>query len=176
MTGGMVVPYVWGLLFLDESFSLLRIVGLLVIIVAIVLSNFDVAKSSPKIIALCVAIFFLNGGCSVVSKLCQIPGTYGVVRPTDFVFLTGVTRSLLCTLALLLFRKHPSSESDRAIDFNKALPIIVCSAAVCGVAYLFQLIGASNLPATVLYPIISGGSIIFSTLVGMLCFKEKPNV
>ena len=176
MTGGMVVPYVFGLLFLDEPFSFLRILGLVVIVAAIVLSNYSVTRSSSKTIALCVAIFFLNGGCSVVSKLCQIPGAYGVVRPTDFVLLTGVTRTLLCTVALLLFRKHSPSESDRAIDFKKVLPIIVCSATVSGVAYLFQLIGASNLPATVLYPIISGGSIIFSTLVGMLCFKEQPNV
>lgn len=27
MTGGMIVPYVWGLLFLDEPFSLLRTFG-----------------------------------------------------------------------------------------------------------------------------------------------------
>ncbi|MBQ4559467.1 MAG: EamA family transporter [Tyzzerella sp.] len=56
------------------------------------------------------------------------------------------------------------------------LPIILCSAVVSGVSYMLQLIGAVNLPATVLYPIVSGGSIIFSTIAGMICFKERPNL
>lgn len=176
MTGGMVVPYVWGLIFLNEPLNELRLVGLFVIIVAIVLSNYNVAKSSPKMIALCIVIFFLNGGSSVVSKLCQTPSAYGVVEPKDFVFWTGVTRFLLCSVTLLVSRRKESSENEEGVDFKKVIPIIVCSAVVSGVSYMFQLIGAANLPATVLYPIVSGGSIIFSTLAGMLCFKEKPNV
>lgn len=176
MTGGMVVPYVWGLLFLDESLSGLRLVGLLIIIFAIILSNYSVAKSSPKTIALCVVIFFLNGGCSVVSKLCQTPSAYGVVEPIDFVFLTGVTRFILCSVALLILKFRTPSEKSEGANYKNVFLIIVCSAVVSGVSYMLQLIGAANLPATVLYPIVSGGSIIFSTLVGMLCFKEKPNI
>lgn len=180
MTGGMVVPYVWGLLFLDEPLSGLRIIGLVVIIVAIVLSNFNVAKSTPKIIALCVVIFFLNGGCSVSSKLCQTPSAYGVVRPTDFVFLTGVIRFVLCSIALLISKRKETDKGSLSIgekvQFKQVIPIMVCSAVVSGVSYMLQLIGAANLPATVLYPIVSGGSIIFSTIAGMICFKEKPSV
>ena len=43
-----------------------------------------------------------------------------------------------------------------------------------GVSYLFQLKGAINLPATVLYPFITGGSIIFTALAGRVFFGEKP--
>ena len=42
MSGGMTVPYVWGLLFLDEKFSLLRTLGLVIIILGIVFSNFRI--------------------------------------------------------------------------------------------------------------------------------------
>lgn len=43
-----------------------------------------------------------------------------------------------------------------------------------GMAYLFQLKGALSLPATVLYPFVTGGSIIFTALAGRIFFGEKP--
>ena len=40
MIGGMVLPYIWGLVFFDESFSAVRTIGLIVIIGGVFLSNF----------------------------------------------------------------------------------------------------------------------------------------
>jgi drug/metabolite transporter (DMT)-like permease len=37
------------------------------------------------------------------------------------------------------------------------------------------LTGAINVPATVLYPLISGGSIFLTTVLDLIIFKEKPN-
>lgn len=176
MTGGMVVPYVWGLLFLDEPFRILRLFGLLVIIAAIVLSNINTKRSNKKILLLCCVIFFLNGGCSVSSKLCQTPNPYGTVAPTVFVFLTGIIRFVLCGAALLVTKKDRNAKQGAAFRIKGMLPIIVGAAVVSGTSYALQLVGAANLPATVLYPIVSGGSIIFSTLAGMLFFHEKPNL
>lgn len=73
-------------------------------------------------------------------------------------------------------RVEAEEENGEKLEFRNVLPIILCSAVVSGVSYMLQLIGAANLPATVLYPIVSGGSIIFSTITGMLCFKERPNL
>ena len=39
--------------------------------------------------------------------------------------------------------------------------------------YFLQLIGAANLPASVLYPMVTGGSIIFSAIAGVIIFKEQ---
>lgn len=174
MTGGMIVPYVWGLAFLDEPFRVLRLIGLLVIVAAIVVSNVGAKRSNGKILLLCCIIFFLNGGCSVSSKLCQTDNPYGIVSPTVFVFITGVFRFVLCGAALLFTKKNNGQAA--AVSIKKVLLIIVGAAIVSGTSYALQLFGAANLPATVLYPIVSGGSIIFSTLAGMLLFHEKPNL
>lgn len=176
ITGGMMVPYVWGILFLNEQLSVLRLTGLIIIVVAIILSNCSTVKTTPKTMVLCVVIFFLNGGCSVISKLCQIPGAYGIVEPTEFVMWTGITRFLLCSTVLFILRFKTHQENAERSDFRAVLPIIVGSAVVSGVSYMLQLIGAANLPATVPYPIVSGGSIIFSTIAGAICFKEKPGI
>lgn len=47
------------------------------------------------------------------------------------------------------------------------------SAAIGGTSYFLQLYGAKSLPATLLYPFITGGSIVFSTMIGTVMFKEK---
>jgi multidrug transporter EmrE-like cation transporter len=47
------------------------------------------------------------------------------------------------------------------------------AAAISGISYLLQLTGAKELPATVLYPMVTGGCIIFSALSGRIFFKEK---
>lgn len=175
MTGGMTVPYVWGLVFLDEPFSILRLLGLVVIIAAIVLSNLGDKRSNMKILLLCCIIFFLNGGCSVSSKLSQTENPYGVVSPMVFVCLTGILRFVLCSIALP-FTKKSDDQVPQAFPFRKILPIILCAAIVNGTFFALELVGAANLPASVLYPIVSGGSIIFSTFAGVLLFHEKPTL
>ncbi|GEM_PF-6484974 len=48
MSGGMVLPYVFGLLFLNEPFSLFRTAALILILAGVVLSNDDNEKVNPK--------------------------------------------------------------------------------------------------------------------------------
>ena len=55
----------------------------------------------------------------------------------------------------------------------KITGIILLSALTGGVSYLLQLIGAKDIPATVLYPLVTGGSIVMCALAGFVVFKEK---
>ena len=66
-------------------------------------------------------------------------------------------------------------KGGRSIIFPRLLPILLGSAVASGASYLLQLIGAKTLPATVLYPIITGGSVIFTALAGFVAFHERPS-
>lgn len=58
--------------------------------------------------------------------------------------------------------------------FHLLTLLILLTAVANGISYmLFQLIGAVKLPATVLYPLITGGTIILSSLADFLIYKEK---
>ena len=74
MMGGAIVPYIYGLIFLDEPITLPRVVALLMIVAAVVInsSGGKTGKQSVKFIILCIAVFLLNGAVSVVSKMHQI--------------------------------------------------------------------------------------------------------
>ena len=177
MTGGMTIPYVWGLMFLDEEFSILRTVGLLVIILSMVITNLDKNKPTFKQILLCIVVFVLNGFTSVVSKEHQISTL--AVSSSAFVLLTGVAKAVISVpiyIAVKCKKKNViKTESGKPkTSLLKTAGIVFGAALISGVSYLLQLIGARELPATVVYPIITGGCIIFTAIAGWLFFKEKP--
>ncbi len=171
MTGGMVLPYIFGVMFLDEELTILRSIGLLLITASVILSNTGIKKPSKTQILLCVLIFFLNGCVSIVSKLHQVEAVFKTVDSDSFVFLTSAIKALI-SLPIFLVLKKKSNLSFNP-DIKKILPIIALASIFSGISYMLQLIGAVSLPATVVYPLITGGSIIFSSIAGLLILKEK---
>ncbi len=177
MTGGMIIPYLWGIAFLDEKFSVLRTIGLVLIFLAVLISKLGEGKKSFKLIALCVAVFVMNGFVSVISKTHQIEQIYPTVSSEGFIILSNISRCFVCGLILIFntVKGENKEISVRKIVFDKKILLIFALVAIVdGASYLLQLNGAKELPATVLYPFITGGSIIFSAVFDLLIFKVKP--
>lgn len=167
MSGGMLLPYFVGVLAWNEQLSVLRILGVLLILGAVIFSNFTKQKANLKLLALCCTVFVLNGFVSIVSKYHQIV-PYQTVDSSTFVLYTGVTKAVLCFLALLFCKGRSGQFMQEKLSYG----IIISAALVCGTSYLLQLIGAKDLPATVLYPMITGGCMIASAVAGRVFFKE----
>lgn len=174
MTGGMVVPYICGVLFLDEPLTLIRTIGIILIILSLLITNLYGRKPDKSLIMLCIIVFFLNGFVSCFAKLHQVNTTYETVGTTDFVFWVGVIRVIICGLALLFVKRKNIDVEE--IDVKAVLPIVFLSAVVAGISSICQLKGAISIPATVLYPLLTGGTIILSTITGYIVFKEKLTV
>jgi len=170
MLGGMLLPYLFGVLFLEEPLTSLRVVGVLLIIAAVVCSGKTKYDFPMGIYLLCFAVFVLNGGVSIISKCHQISTAFPPVSSTAFVMYSGIAKFILSGTALLFCKKE-----SRALSFSakSAAAAVLGSAVIGGVSYMLQLIGARELPATVLYPIVTGGSILFSALAGSVFYKEK---
>lgn len=171
MSGGMILPYIFGVAFLNETLSVWRVAGLLLILFAVVLSNKSDRPVSKKVLGLCAAIFVFNGFVSIVSKSHQVASRYPAVSNTEFVLYTGLAKFFMSFVALLFCKKkRPVFTFAR----KGSVLLAVGSAVLSGISYSLQLMGAKHLPATVLYPIITGGAIIFSALSARVFFKEKP--
>ena len=192
MSGGMLVPAVFGWIFLGEPVLPLRILGVAVIIFSVILSNISKQKLNFALVALCVLVFFLNGGVSVFSKLHQINVDRNPVSSLDYMLIGDIFAfifNVLILACITVFKKRtPSSteESERsdAKEGNKRarlkrtliLLAIPYAATLIGYAsYFLQLEGARNLPASVLYPMITGGSVVLSGIFAFLFFKERLN-
>ena len=170
MSGGMIIPYVWGVAFLDEGMSMLRLAGCLLITVAIAVSNFKKDENNKKALLLCAAVFILNGFVSVTSKVHQINKVYETISTNSFIFWSSITKSILCTAFLL--NKKKESSTKKLMSKNVIL-LSAASAILGGVSSFVLLHGAKSIPATMLYPLNTGGTIILSALAGVICYKEK---
>ena len=174
MSGGMLVPAVWGWLFLNEDVTILRVLGVAVIVASIALSNSGDSRPSAGTLLKCCAVFFLNGFVSVFSKLHQVNTVYDAVGTTEYAML-GTVCSLLMSMALLavITLKNKSYKELRTQFRLRTLLLVPLYSAIGTVSSLFQLDGAKNLPASVLYPMITGGTIVLTGLFALLFFGEK---
>lgn len=171
MTGGMILPYIYGLLFMNEPFSIMRTIGLFIMVFGVIISNGTTNRKqkSSKILLLCIAVFVLNGGVSIVSKVHQAQATYECISASGFVGLSGMFKAVFAGIILCFVKGN--KENFRPT--GRVLIITAASALLGGVSYLLQLISAATLPATVMYPFTTGGSIIFSALADLIIFKEE---
>lgn len=174
MSGGMLVPAVWGWLFLGEPVKPLHVIGVVVIVASIVLSNSGTSRPTTKTILKCIAVFVLNGFVSVFSKLHQVNTAYTAVGTTEYAML-GTLASLLMSMALLsaLVVKNKTYGELRTHFRLRTLVLVPIYSAIGTVSSLLQLDGAKNLPASVLYPMITGGTIVLTGLFALLFFGEK---
>lgn len=173
MSGGMTVPYIYGVLFLGEELTFIRTLGLLLMITAITAVNFTKGKTDKEQIFLCIAVFLINGASSVISKVHQISPASEMVSSSDFVFLVMAVSSIIGMGAMLLVKEKKESKKVKSGSLKFLILLIFLGAVANGISYMLQLMGAVDLPATVLYPLITGGTIILSSLADFIIFKEK---
>ena len=174
MLGGMILPYFYGLLFLNEEITVAKVIAMMLMTFAIILQNSgdDGKRGKAVFYILCIAVFILNGAVSVVSKVHQSYPQYESVSNNGFVLLNNLMRFLLFGTMIPFIRK----QGTKMLNIKpKMYAVIIASAVISSVASFFQLVGASYLPASIQFPVISGGTIVFTALMGFLFFKECIN-
>ena len=71
--------------------------------------------------------------------------------------------------------KAVRKEKVKGAPLKKTLPLVVATTAVSGTSYVLQLNAAVKVNASVMYPMLTGGTIIFTSLMAWLCYREKPS-
>lgn len=195
MCGGMLMPYLYGVIFLNETINTARILGIILMLLSLAMPLLDSKaesggkKKTPAVYwLLCAVIFVLNGFVSIFSKVHQT-SQLETVGTIEFVFLSNLCNFVISLAAYLIFRSRVKGraepEPDDGISHGKlaaalgaTLPVMLGICAVTAVfdgsSYFLQLTGAKNLDASVLYPMITGGSVVLSALAAFIFFGEKP--
>ena len=187
MLGGMLLPFIYGMLFLGDAdgtgiVSLAaRFTGVALLTLSLVLPCLGEKKdkkNSRLFIILCVTVFILNGFVSITSKIHQIETVRQTVDATSFVVLTNGINGVASAVTLFFLCLRDKKPPELAKDFpvwKVILMPLVCGA-LNGSSYLCQLIAAaSDMPASVQYPMITGGTVILSAAVGRVFFGERQS-
>lgn len=173
MLGGVVVPYIYGIVFWRETVNLQKIAALLLVILAVWLntSGGKEQRQSVKFLLLCLAVSLLNGGTSVVSKVHQIEEVHPTISAQEFVALKNFARVVCFSLFLPFCKKN---EKTHRLS-PKMYAVMLVSAIASGVGYFLQLVCASYMPATILYPMVTCGTIVAVAAFDHICFGERLN-
>ena len=186
MLGGMLVPFFYGVWFLKESLSMAQILGTVLLTLFIILQA--ISQSGPKesngekqstktkvtFFILCLIIFFLNGLTGVIAKAHQISES-----AVDEVSFTVISCALTAIFSLILlgfeFLKDGGEKSKQVMTTFKLKPmwIMALIGATTYTGNFLHLIAANDVPASVQFPLVSGGVIVLSALVSFFIFREK---
>lgn len=164
MLGGMLLPFLLGVGFYDEKLNVFKIVCCVLIVVSVLL-NIKSGEQSKKAFLYYMAVFMLNGSVGVISKIHQ-SSAYAHTDSTGFMFLSSLAGIIISAVWLLIrYRKLP-------IVKGKSLIYASGYGIFNGIGNWFLLISLVNLPASVQYPLVTGGVMVFSTIISA-ARKEK---
>lgn len=190
MLGGMLLPYLFGIIWLKESISIARIIGVILLIISLVFpvaARRESGKSGALFLILCLSVFILNGGVGIVSKLHQVSESFDKSGTASFSFLSNMANGILSGILMTVIhfkqkdkKSTAAADNTEAVQINKTkiLPVVavIAAYALCnGISYTLQLLSAGNVPASVMYPIMTGGSVVLTAVAGFIFFREKPD-
>lgn len=163
MLGGMALPFVSGILFHGEPFTLAKAVYFIIITLALCLTVEKGEKKSGTIY--CIGIFVFNGMSGVISKI-YTAAPYTKMDSAGYSLFKTVVSVLIAAIILACIKKE-----KRKLNF-KSILAMAGSGTLSNVANWLVLVALYTLPASVQYPFITGGTMIVSTVISLFTTKK----
>lgn len=164
----LIIPTAYGLIFLNDPAGIWLYLGIVLLMISLVLIN---AKEGDTRISFKWAIwaflaFFANGACTTVQKVQQL--VFDGAAKNEFMIVAMLSVSVvLFGLSFAVERK------DWVPCLKMGAGHMIFSGVVNGAMNLFVMILAGLMAASVMYPLISAGSILLTALISRVFYREK---
>lgn len=170
---GLIVPLLLSVLLFGEKIRVLQIVGIVVVLIAFCLISFDSKRKAedPQRVypLLLILVLICNGFADSMAKIFEQVGTRN--QDGSYFLILFSTAAILAFILLLIEKKKTG---HRVIWKEFAAGVLV------GIPNYFSssllLKALKGLPAFLVYPCFSAGTIIIVTIFGLLLFKERPGI
>lgn len=168
----LILVSVWGFLFWEETFTWITGIGLGLTAIALWLCLYSgkqekKGKLSLSWIGYVALVLFGNAGCSIIQRTQQMrfEGKYGN-------FLMFVATGVSAIVCLILFLRSDKSEAKATAKTSWYFPVL--AGVFNAMMNLFVILMAStDLPPSLIYPVLAVGSLIVITLFSLFVFKER---
>ena len=179
MLGGMLLPFLQGIFFYNEGFTLAKAICVLFICAALLCT---VERSEKKKGFLFYAgVFVLNGMAGVISKLftaSDLPKASAAAYSLWIAIATAVLSGIAwLALSLAERRRTPQTEREATPTRRTILQsygIGAAQGAINRVANYLLVIALVQVDASIQYPMVTGGTMIVSTVLSFFGDK-KPS-
>lgn len=177
LLGGVVGPIIYGTAFLGEKPSISCIIGLVVSMSALFVPLFakhEKKKATLLFFILCIVTFIINSFGNIAIKMHQISNEQ-IVSSQMYTATYFAIMAILNPIIYGFWRiKHKQIGPENKLLINKWLYIFaICYGVVGGGASLLNIYCASTVPATIQPALVSCFSIIGSSILGIVIFKDK---
>lgn len=166
----LMLPTVYGLVWLHDTMSMGFIPGLVLLALSLVLINVKNEDSGTGItlkwIVSAFLAFFGNGMCTVVQKMQQLKfdGQY----KNEFMIIALAMVSVMLTV-LVLVQERGEIRTYAKNGWHLALGCGIMN----GIVNLFVMILSGMMPVSLMFPLISAGGIVVTFLVSKFFYKES---
>lgn len=164
MIGGMLLPSVYGMA-VGEEITAYKVLCLILLSFAVYIAS-PKEKISGKGFRYYIGVFILNGTTGIVTKLHQSQPTLA----TDSASFMMISSILTLVFACILLFKY--GKNGFALT-KKAVFACTTSSLLNTAANFFLMVSLLTLPASLQFPFVTGGTIVFSTL---FAFVRKEHV
>lgn len=164
----LMLPTVYGLIFLKDSIGKGFIPGIVLLIISLVLINkkSEEARFSFKWIISVLLAFFGNGMCSVVQKMQQVK--YDGAYKNEFMIAALAMVVIVCGILSIAKEKR-----DMKLCIKSGWLLGLICGVMNGIVNLFVMILSGKMPVALMFPLISAGGIIVTYIVSRFFYKEK---
>lgn len=169
--GGIIVPTVYGAIWLSEPLTPTKIAGIVLMLVACVLMNLEEMKmkNTPIIYyVLCGMLFVFNGlYCTFV----KIQTVHKDEEKQEMIMFTFFAMAIVALVQLILKEKKDTLKAFK-LNAKSIIPLAVCllsaASAVNLLTYILPLVDTA-----MFYTVENGGVLVLSALYSVIFFKEK---
>ena len=167
----MLLPVLVSATFYKEALSYARIIGIFLTVLSFTLcvEIKDQSKISKKWLCLAVVAMSANGSIGITQKI------FGVSRfHTEKEAFVACSYLLAFLITICIFTVIRIRGESSAVYKNRSLYLFSASVGIilAGFQWL-NTYAIATLDGTFLFPVYSGGSIILSTLAGIIFFKDR---
>ena len=159
MLGGMMLPFLQGILFYGEKMSLAKWLCFLFITVALILTLEKGERKKGTVYYVC--IFMLNGMSGVLSKFFS-EADFAKTSATGYTNLISICSMVISTVLLMTFFRNKIVGEK---IFFTGVAVGAASGIANRIANLVLVMALSHVDASVQYPMVTGGVMIVSTLI-----------
>lgn len=171
--GGIVLPCLWGILFLKENLSLQEVIAIIIMLCAV---TFILEKKSKefdgKQILMCVVIILCNCLVTILGKQHQVETAYETVDTLSYSVWVGVIRTVLFLGLGLVFLGCKKGKCGFLSISKTAFYASLSSVASAG-SYIITLFTATVLPIVITSPLSAGLGMIMTSFLPWLIYHEK---
>ena len=159
MLGGMLLPFLQGLIFYDEQLTIGKVICVVLILISLILTIKNNNKKGGYIYY--IGIFILNGMSGVLSKLfLEAPFEKTSVEGYS-IFLALV--SIIVSAGMLVYLTKVRKEKLALLNF-KTSSFCMIHGALDKIANFLLVISLVHVQSSIQYPLVTGGVIIVSTI------------